>query len=110
MAQASFFNSVKASKKSCEIQLRPSDNENECGCMFEQLPLCIGTRMICRRNIDFDGAMVNGTEAIVKDIIWDSDDKIVLPVTNRCVFPKLERAIRVILPKYVELGESLIKL
>ena len=108
MAQASFFNSVTASKKSCKIQLRPLDNENECGSMFEQLPLCIGTRVIFRRNIDFDVVMVNETEAIVKGIVWNSDDKIVLPMTNRYVFPKLERAIRVVLPKYVELAESLI--
>ncbi|CAF4252301.1 unnamed protein product, partial [Adineta steineri] len=79
MARTSFFNPVKASKKGCKIQLKPSDDENECGSMFEQLPLCIGARVICRRNIDFDGGMVNGTEATVKDIVWDDKDNIILP-------------------------------
>jgi hypothetical protein len=104
MAQSSFFNPVKASKKECKIHLKPSDDENECGSMFEQLPLCIGARVICRRNIDFDGGMVNGTEAIVKDIIWEDNHNIILPMSNRCVFPNLDRAITVTLPKYVELG------
>ncbi len=104
MARSSFFNPVKASNKECKIQLKPSDDENECGSMFEQLPLCIGARVICRRNIDFDGAMVNGTEATVKHIIWDNDCDIVLPMSNRCVFPNLDRAITTTLPKYVELG------
>jgi hypothetical protein len=104
MAQSSFFNPVKASKKEFKIHLKPSDDENECGSMFEQLPLCIGTRVICRRNIDFDGAMVNGTEATVKDIVWDDNHDIVLPMSNRCVFPNLDRAMTATLPKYVELG------
>ena len=104
MARTSFFNPVKASKKECKIQLKPSDDENDCGSMFEQLPLCIGARVICRRNIDFDGAIVNGTEAIVKDIIWDNNDNIVLPMSNRCVFPHLDRVMTTTLPKYVELG------
>jgi hypothetical protein len=73
--------------------------------MFEQLPLCVGARVICRRNIDFDGAMVNGTEATIKDIVWDDNDKIVLPMNNRCVFPTLERSVRTTLPKYIELSK-----
>jgi len=106
MARTSFFNPVKASKKECIIQLKPSDDENECGSMFEQLPICVGARVICRRNIDFDGAMVNGTEAIVKDIVWDNNDDIVLPMSTRCVFPKLDRAMSATLPKYVELRKK----
>jgi hypothetical protein len=104
MVASSFFNPIKTSNKGCKIQLKPSDDENECASMFEQLPLCIGARVICRRNIDFDGAMVNGTEATVKDIIWDNNREIVLPISTRCVFPNLDRAITVTLPKYVELG------
>ena len=73
MARTTFFSAVQASKKECKIRLMPSDDENECGSMFEQLPLSIGTRVICRRNIDFDGSMVNGTEAIIKDIIWEDN-------------------------------------
>ncbi|CAF4168613.1 unnamed protein product, partial [Adineta steineri] len=103
MARTSFFNPIKASNKDCKIHLKPPDDENECGSMFEQLPLCVGARVICRRNIDFDGSMVNGTEATVKDIIWDNNDNIILPTSNRCVFPNLDRAIRAALPKYVEL-------
>ena len=104
MARTSFFNPTKASKKECKIQLKPSDDENDCGSMFEQLPLCIGARVICRRNIDFDGAMVNGTEAIVKDIVWDDHEDIILPKSNRCLFPNLDRTVTVKLPKYIELG------
>ncbi|CAF3961586.1 unnamed protein product, partial [Adineta steineri] len=103
MARTSFFNPIKASKKDCKIQLKPSNDENECGSMFEQLPLCVAARVICRRNIDFDGGMVNGTEAIVKDIIWDNNDNIILPMSNRCVFTNLDRAMATSLPKYVEL-------
>lgn len=105
MARSSFFNPIKTSKNECKIHLKPSDDENECGSMFEQLPLCIGARVICRRNIDFDGAMVNGTEAIVKDIVWDDTHDIILPISNRCVFPNLHRATTTTLPKYVELGK-----
>ncbi|CAF1643694.1 unnamed protein product [Adineta steineri] len=109
MARTSFFNPVKASKKGCKIQLKPSDDENECGSMFEQLPLCIGARVICRRNIDFDGGMVNGTEATVKDIVWDDKDNIILPTSNRCIFPNLDRAMTVTLPKQIELGKKKIE-
>ena len=105
MARTTFFSAVQASKKECKIRLQPSDDENECGSMFEQLPLCIGTRVICRRNIDFDGSMVNGTEAVVKDIIWEDNRDIVLPMSNRCVFPSFDKTITVTLPKYVELGK-----
>jgi hypothetical protein len=86
--------------------LKPSDDENDCGSMYEQLPLCIGARVICRRNIDFDGQMVNGTEATVKDIIWEDSQEIVLPILNKCKFPNLEKAITVTLPKYIELGNE----
>ncbi|CAF3802827.1 unnamed protein product [Rotaria sp. Silwood1] len=103
MARSLFFSPVQASKKACKIDLKPSDDENECASMFEQLPICIGARVICRRNIDFDGKMVNGTEAIIKDIVWDKDDNIMLPMSNRCVFPNLNRALTVKLPKYIEL-------
>ncbi|MBK7042103.1 MAG: hypothetical protein IPH46_17045 [Bacteroidetes bacterium] len=103
MARTSFFNPIKE-KKGCKIILKPSDDENDCGSMLEHLPLCVGARVICRRNIDFDGAIVNGTEATIKDIIWDNDSDIILPMTNRCLFPNLERAMTVKLPKYIELG------
>ncbi|CAF4973838.1 unnamed protein product [Rotaria sp. Silwood1] len=103
MARSLCFSPVQASKKECKIDLKPSDDENECVSMFEQLPIYIGARVICRRNIDFDGEMVNGTEAIIKGIIWDKDDDIVLPMSNRCVFPNLNRALTVKLPKYIEL-------
>ncbi|CAF2172608.1 unnamed protein product [Rotaria magnacalcarata] len=103
MARISFFNPIKSSNKNCKIVLEPSSDENDCGSMFEQLPLCIGARVICRRNIDFDGTIVNGTEATVKDIIWDNDNDIVLPMSNRCVFPNLDIAITAKLPKYIEL-------
>ncbi|CAF4576619.1 unnamed protein product, partial [Rotaria sp. Silwood2] len=106
MARSLFFSPVQASKMGCKINLEPSNDENECASMFEQLPICIGARVICRRNIDFDGAMVNGTEAIIKDIVWDTDDDIVLPVSNRCVFPNLNRALTVKLLKYIELGNK----
>ena len=104
MARTSLFNPIHASKKQCRIQLKPSDDENECGSMFRQLPLCTGARVICRRNIDFDGQMVNGTEAIVKDIVWEDSQDIILPKSNTCVFPNLDRAVTVTLPKHIELG------
>lgn len=110
MAKTSFFNPTKASTKQCKIKLEPSDNENECGSMFERLPICIGARVVCRRNIDFDGSMVNGTEAIVKDVVWDDTEHLILPSPTRCAFPNLERAIPVKLPKYVELGSETIRL
>ncbi|CAF1310613.1 unnamed protein product [Rotaria sordida] len=103
MARSLFFSPVQASNKECKINLKPSDDENECASMFQQLPICIGARVICRRNIDFDGEMVNGTEATIKDIIWDKQDDIVLPMSNRCVFPNSNRALTVKLPKYIEL-------
>ncbi|CAF1477420.1 unnamed protein product [Adineta ricciae] len=103
MAQTSCFAPVKSIKKECKIVLKPSSNENECGSMFEQLPLCVGARVICRRNIDFDGTMVNGTEATIRDIVWNDNDNIVLPMNNRCVFPTLDRSVRTTLPNYVEL-------
>ena len=78
--------------------------------MFEQLPLCVGARVICRRNIDFDRAMVNGTEAIVKDIVWNDNENIVLPMSNRCAFPNFEQVIRTALPKYIGLGKANINL
>jgi hypothetical protein len=106
MTRTLFFNPTQASKKECRIKLKPSDDENDCGSMYEQLPLCIGARVICRRNIDFDGQMVNGTEATVKDIIWEDSQNIVLPILNKCKFPNLEKAITVTLPKYIELGNE----
>lgn len=72
--------------------------------MYEQLPICIGARVICRRNIDFDGSMVNGTEAIVKDIVWDNSRDIILPIPNKSVFRNLQNVVTTTLPKYVELG------
>ncbi|CAF4534288.1 unnamed protein product [Rotaria socialis] len=113
MVRSSFFNPIKASNKECKIVLKPSQDENECGSMFEQLPICIGARVICRRNIDFDGSMVNGTEATVNDIVWDNIDTIILPMSNQCVFPNLDQAITTALPKYIELklvDESIYKM
>ncbi|CAF3615746.1 unnamed protein product [Rotaria socialis] len=113
MARSSFFNPIQASNKQCKIALKPSEDENECGSMFEQLPICIGARVICRRNIDFDGSMVNGTEATVNDIVWDNSDHIILPMSRRCIFPNLDRAITTTLPKYIELkllDESIYKM
>jgi hypothetical protein len=104
MVRSSFFNPIKVNNNDCKIALKPSQDENECGSMFEQLPICIGARVICRRNIDFDGSMVNGTEATVNDIVWDNIDTIILPMSNQCVFPNLDRAITTALPKYIELS------
>ena len=42
MARASFFNPIKETKKGCKIVLKPSDDENDCASMFEQLPLNLG--------------------------------------------------------------------
>ncbi|CAF3211367.1 unnamed protein product [Rotaria socialis] len=104
MARTLFFKPLQATNKQCKVILKPSDDENECGSMLEQLPLCIGARVICRRNIDFDQSIVNGTEATVKNIVWNNDDDIILSISNKCLFPYLQRALRVTLPKYVELG------
>ncbi|CAF3269751.1 unnamed protein product [Rotaria socialis] len=107
------FNPIKVSNKECKILLKPSEDENDCGSMFAQLPICIGTRVICRRNIDFDDSMVNGTEATVNDIVWDNSDHIILPMSHRCVFPNLDRTITTTLPKYIELkllDESIYKM
>ncbi|CAF2714338.1 unnamed protein product [Rotaria sp. Silwood2] len=106
MARSLFFSPVQASKKACKIDLKPSDDENECASMFEQLPICIGARVICRCNIDFDREMVNENEAIIKDIVWDKDDDTILPMSNRCVFPNLNRALTAKLPKCIELGNK----
>ncbi|CAF3345671.1 unnamed protein product [Rotaria socialis] len=103
MARTLFFKPLQATNKQCKVILKPSDDENECGSMLEQLPLCIGARVICRRNIDFDQSIVNGTEATVKNIVWNNDDDIILSISNKCLFPYLQRALRVTLPKYVEL-------
>ncbi|CAF4785990.1 unnamed protein product, partial [Rotaria socialis] len=78
MARTLFFKPLQATNKQCKVILKPSDDENECGSMLEQLPLCIGARVICRRNIDFDQSIVNGTEATVKNIVWNNDDDIIL--------------------------------
>ena len=104
MARTTFFNPVKATKRDCKIQLNPSDDENDCGSMYEQLPLCVGARVICRRNIDFDGAMVNGTEATVKNIVWENTRHILISVPNKCVFPDIGNVVTTTLPNYVELG------
>lgn len=107
MAQTPFFNFAKTNTKQKKIQLRPSTDENECGSLFEHIPICVGARVICRRNLDFDGGMVNGTEATVKDIVWEKDDDFVLPMCNQSVFPKLERIVRTVLPKHIELGTEI---
>jgi hypothetical protein len=71
---------------------------NNCHCVLAHA-------LFFRWNIDFDGAMVNGTAANIKDIVWDDNDEIVLPMNYRCIFPTLERSVRTTLPKYIELSQ-----
>jgi len=82
MAVTPFSKSTKASQKTCKITLKPSSDENKCGSLYQRLPLCVGARVLIRRNIDQENFIVNGTDAIVKEIVWDDpNDFISKPTT-----------------------------
>ncbi|CAF4026002.1 unnamed protein product [Rotaria sordida] len=104
MITTSFFNSSKTSHRACKINLKPSPDENKCGSLYQRLPICVGARVIIRRNIDQDNSVINGTDAIVKKIVWeDSTDFLLPPATSEDLFPGLSNVINTKLPKYVEL-------
>ncbi|CAF3453929.1 unnamed protein product [Rotaria socialis] len=107
MINTPFYKSSKVSHKACKINLKPSSDENKCGSLYQRLPICIGARVIIRRNIDQDNYVVNGTDAVVKEIVWeDSTDFLLPPTTKDDIFSALSNGINTKVPKYVELTLS----
>ncbi|CAF3435365.1 unnamed protein product, partial [Rotaria socialis] len=51
MVNTSFFKSSKASHKICKVDLKPSTDESK---------ICVGARVLIRRNIDQDNYIING--------------------------------------------------
>ncbi|CAF3454536.1 unnamed protein product [Rotaria sp. Silwood1] len=104
MINTSFFNSSKTSNRTCKINLKPSPDENKCGSLYRRLPICVGARVIIRRNIDQDNSVINGSDAIIKNIVWeDSTDFLLPPAESEDIFSGLSNVINAKLPKYVEL-------
>jgi hypothetical protein len=105
MTDASFFKCSKSSRKTCKINLKPSSDENKCGSLYQRLPICVGARVLIRRNIDQENSVVNGTDAVVKEIIWeDPRDFLSIPTTSTDLFSELKNVINTKLPKYVVVG------
>ncbi|MBA7567838.1 hypothetical protein ES708_09556 [subsurface metagenome] len=81
-------------------------DDNKCGSLYKRLPLCVGSRVFIRRNIDQDNYVVNGTDAIVKEIVCEDSTDFVLPSTKSDdIFSDLKNIINTKLPKYVELSK-----
>jgi hypothetical protein len=106
MINTPFFKTNKASHRECKIKLKPYNDENKCGSLYQRLPICIGARVLIRRNIDQDNYVVNGTDAVIKDIVWDDTSNFLLPpIKSDDLFSDLSNVINVKLPKYVELSK-----
>ncbi|CAF4943531.1 unnamed protein product, partial [Rotaria sp. Silwood1] len=72
--------------------------------MYQRLPICVDVRVLIRRNIDQENYIVNGTDVIVKQIIWeDPNDFLVTPVVYDHLFSGLTDVINTELLKYVEI-------
>ncbi|CAF0877342.1 unnamed protein product [Adineta steineri] len=107
MVDTSFFKSSNTSRKNCKINLNPSSDENKCGSLYQRFPICVGARVLIRRNIDQENYIVNGTDAIVKEIVWeDPRDFLTAPVASNNIFSELTNVVNTKLPKYVELELS----
>lgn len=106
MVNMPFYKNRKTSNGVCKVNLKPSSDENKCGSLYQRLPICIGCRVIIRRNIDQDNCVVNGSDAIVKEIVWeDALDFVCPPVITEDIFSELRNAINTKVPKYVMLGK-----
>ncbi|CAF4302547.1 unnamed protein product [Rotaria sp. Silwood2] len=104
MTSTPFFKSSKTSHKICKINLKPSTDENDCGSMYQRIPICVGARVLIRRNIDVGNYVVNGTEAVVKEIVWENPkDFLAAPLLCDDIFSTFTNVINTKLPKYVEL-------
>jgi hypothetical protein len=80
MVNTSFFKSSKATHKICKVDLKPSTDESKCGSMYQRLPICVGARVLIRRNIDQDNYIINGMDAIVKQIVWEDSSSCLIRV------------------------------
>jgi hypothetical protein len=106
MIDTPFYKSNKRSLRSCKVNLKPSTDENKCGSLYQRFPICVGSRVLIRRNIDQENYVVNGTDAIVKEIVWEDErDFVSAPPTSDDIFSSLTNVINTKLPKYVELGK-----
>ncbi|CAF4440570.1 unnamed protein product, partial [Rotaria sp. Silwood2] len=104
MINTSFFNSSKTNNRTCKINLKPSPDENKCASLYRRLPICIGARVIIRRNIDQDNSVINGSDTIIKNIVWkNSTDFLLPPAESEDIFSGLSNVINAKLSKYVEL-------
>ncbi|CAF3365403.1 unnamed protein product [Rotaria sp. Silwood2] len=102
MTSTPFFKSSNTSHKICKINLKPSTDENDCGSMYQRIPICVGARVLIRRNIDIGNYVVNGTEAIVKEIVWENPkDFLTAPLLCDDIFSTFTNVINTKLPKYV---------
>ncbi|CAF4422142.1 unnamed protein product [Rotaria sp. Silwood2] len=81
---------AKTSNRTCKINLKPSPDENKCGSLYRRLPICVGARVIIRRNIDQDNSVINGNFLLP-------------PAESEDIFSGLSNVINAKLPKYVEL-------
>jgi hypothetical protein len=105
MVDGAFFKSSNTSRKMCKINLKPSSDENKCGSLYQRLPLCVGARVLIRRNIDQENYVVNGTDAVVKEIVWENPkDFLSTPTASNEVFSELTNVVDTKLPKYVLVG------
>jgi hypothetical protein len=108
MADTSFYKSSKSSHKTCKTNLKPSRDENKCGSLYQRFPISVGARVLIRRNIDQENYVINGTDAIVKEIVWEDPANFLLPsITSDDIFSELTNVINTKLPKYVELGKPI---
>jgi hypothetical protein len=106
MIDTPFYKSNKRSLRSCKVNLKPSTDENKCGSLYQRFPICVGSRVLIRRNIDQENYVVNGTDAVVKEIVWEDErDFVSAPPTSDDIFSSLTNVINTKLPKYVELGK-----
>ncbi|CAF1487611.1 unnamed protein product, partial [Adineta ricciae] len=102
MIDNSFYKASFASNKTCKVKLKPSNDENKCGSLYPRFPLCVGARVLIRRNIDQENYIVNGTDAIVKEIVWeDPRNFLSSPIAVDDTFNSLNNVINTKLPKYV---------
>ena len=105
MIDNSFYKVNNASNKTCKVKLKPSSDENKCGSLYARFPICVGARVLIRRNIDQENYIVNGTDAIIKQIIWEDARNFLSPALMiDDIFSSLKNVIHTKLPKHVVVG------
>ncbi|CAF1231792.1 unnamed protein product [Adineta ricciae] len=102
MVDNSFYKVNNASNKTCKIKLKPSSDENKCGSLYVRFPICVGARVLIRRNIDQEHYIVNGTDGIIKEIVWEDARNFLSPALMiDDIFSSLNNVIHTKLPKHV---------